>query len=326
MSLNSGSRRSRNQTRTDAFAGYEESQLSVDMYSSLATPEEHWRRRPLVRPREQDFRATLTRWSLVKPARPIEFESEATDGSHTITINRSVSAGRFLFGRKEITLSNVPVYSSLLVPPGTVTRIVFTDAAEAYRLYLSQALLAECHEHVFEACSNEDIVLSNVSFLNDRPLQYMIRALLEIGEEKIGVGHMIVESISLAIAARCVLLNSKKPEKKAVVGPLSKWRLRLVTEYVDAYLFEPIYLQDLAQIAGLTRMHFSRQFRLATGETPNAYVIRRKIEHAQQLLIDGSLCIADISAMLGFRSQSYFTMLFKRIIGETPARWRALSK
>jgi AraC family transcriptional regulator len=73
-------------------------------------------------------------------------------------------------------------------------------------------------------------------------------------------------------------------------------------------------------------MHFSRQFRLATGETPNAYVIRRKIEHAQQLLIDGSLCIADISAMLGFRSQSYFTMLFKRIIGETPARWRALSK
>lgn len=300
--------------------------MNVELNSSLATPEEHWRRRPEVRPPGKDFRATLTKWNLAKPARPLEFESEASDGAHTITINRSVSAGRFLFGRKEISLGNVPVYSSLLVPPGAVTRIVFTDAAQAYRLYLSQALLAECHEHVFEAPSSGDIVLSNVSFLDDRPVQYLIRAMLEIDDENVSVGQMIVESISLAIASRCVLLNVTKPAKKAAVGSLSKWRLRLVTEYIDAHLFEPIYLMDLAQIAGLTRMHFSTQFRLATGITPNAYVLARKIERARQLLMDANLPIVDISAMLGFRNQSYFTMVFKKIVGETPARWRSLSK
>lgn len=298
--------------------------MDAELSSPLATPEEYWRRRP--RAQEKDFRATLTHWKLARPARPLEFESEATDGTHTITINRSVSAGRFLFGHKEISLSKVPVYSSLLVPPGAVTRIVFADAAEAYRLYLSQSLLAECHEHAFDTPPHEDIVLSNVSFLDDRPVQYLIRAMLEIDEENVSAGQIIVESISLAIASRCVLLNVKKAEKKAAAGALSKWRLRLVTEYIDAHVFESIYLADLAQIAGLTRMHFSTQFRLATGETPNAYVLRRKIEHAQRLLIDGSLPIVDIAAMLGFRNQSYFTTVFKKIVGETPARWQASSK
>ncbi|CAM2158948.1 transposase (plasmid) [Pararobbsia alpina] len=174
------------------------------------------------------------------------------------------------------------------MPPGAVTRIVFTDAAEAYRLYLSQALLPECHEHIFQAPPNEDIVLSDVSFLDDRPVQYLIRAMLEIDEEDASVGHPIVDRISLAIASRCLLLNAKKPRKRPAVAPLSPWRPRRVTEHIDAHLFESTYLKDLADIAGLTRMHFATQFRLATGVTPNAYVLRRKVERAQQLLVDAS--------------------------------------
>lgn len=300
--------------------------MKTDLNCSLAVPELHWRQRPVLRPQEQDFRVTLTKWSLEQPRQPLEFKHELTDGTHTITINRSVSAGRFLFGKKEVALSNVPTYSNLLVPPGEVTRIVFTEAAQAYRLYLSQALLAECHEHIFETPTHGDIVLSNVTFLDDGPARHLIQAMLEINEGDFSANHLILDSISLAIASRCVSLNSRKSSTKTRISPLAKWRLRRVTDYIDAHLFDQIYLFDLSNVAGLTRMHFSTQFRLATGVTPNEYVLRIKIGRAQQLIRETSLSLLDISAMLGFKSQSHFTLVFKKIVGHTPARWRASSK
>jgi AraC family transcriptional regulator len=297
--------------------------LTTDLNCSLAVPELHWRQRPARGPQESDFRATLSRWNLASPERPLEFTHEFTDGTHTITINRTVSAGRFLFGKKEFALSSVPTYSSLLVPPGEVTRIVFTQAAQAFRLYLSQTLLAECQEHIFGAPTTGDIVLSNVMFIEDGPARHLIQALLEINDEKFSANQLALESISLAIASRCVALNSRRSSTKTRISPLARWRLQRVTEYIDAHLFEQIYLTDLSNVAGITRMHFLTQFRLATGVTPNVYVLRMKIGRAQQLIRETSLSLSDISAMLGFKSQSHFTLVFKKVVGQPPARWRA---
>ncbi len=306
--------------------GLEEGPLKADSTSSLAIPESHWSQRPVVRSQEEDFRAILSKWSLPKPKQPLEFRQELTDGTHTVTVNRSVSAGRFLVGKKEVSLSNVPIRSSLLVPPGESTRIVFTEAADAYRLYLSQALLSECHEHIFGVQASGDIVLSNITFLDDRPTRHLIEAMLEIGEENCPANQLVFESISLAIASRCIALNVQRPATKARVGPLANWRLQRVTEYIDTHLSEPIYLRDLSNVARLTRMHFLTQFRLATGFTPSAYVTRMKMERARRLLEETDLSIIDISEMLGFKSQSHFTSVFGKIVGHTPARWRMASK
>jgi AraC family transcriptional regulator len=308
------------------FLAFEEDSLKADLTRSLAIPESRWSQRPVLLTREDSFRAILSKWSLPKPKQPIEFRHEFTDGTHTITINRSVSAGRFLVGKKEVSLGDVPIRSSLLVPPGEVTRIVFTEAAEAYRLYLSPVLLAECHEHIFGDPASSDIVLSNVTFLDDKPIRHLVHAIMEISEEDCPANRLVFESVSLAIASRCVSLNLRRPVKKARVAPLANWRLQRVTEYIHAHLFDPIYLADLSNIAGLTRMHFLTQFRLATGFTPNAYVMRMKIEHGRRLLAETDLSIVDISQMLGFKSQSHFTLVFRKIVGNTPARWRTASK
>src|SRR5262249_37735707 len=73
--------------------------------------------------------------------------------------------------------------------------------------------------------------------------------------------------------------------------------------------------------------HFSRQFKVATGQPPHQYVIARRVERAQQLLQqDRDLSLAEIAACAGFSEQSHFSHHFKRLIGVTPVRVRTQAK
>jgi AraC-like DNA-binding protein len=103
---------------------------------------------------------------------------------------------------------------------------------------------------------------------------------------------------------------------------LPKWRLKRAVEFIDAHLADSIGLEDVAQAAGLTRMHFAAQFRAATGLRPHEYLLRRRIECAQQVLADEEYSLLDAAQLAGFRSQAHFTTVFKRVVGATPKRWR----
>lgn len=70
-------------------------------------------------------------------------------------------------------------------------------------------------------------------------------------------------------------------------------------------------------------MHFAAQFRAATGQTPHAYLLQRKIERAQTLLSDLTLSVADVGSIVGFKNKAHFANAFKKIVGEPPSRWRS---
>jgi AraC family transcriptional regulator len=103
---------------------------------------------------------------------------------------------------------------------------------------------------------------------------------------------------------------------------LSKWRLVRVLTYIDANLGKPISLANLADTAGLSRMYFARLFRAATGIRPHEYVLRKRIERAQQMLTETSDAVVDIALSVGFQTQAHFTSVFKRMAGNTPCQWR----
>ncbi|AMA56312.1 MULTISPECIES: AraC family transcriptional regulator [unclassified Bradyrhizobium] len=107
------------------------------------------------------------------------------------------------------------------------------------------------------------------------------------------------------------------------VRSLQKWRLKRVMQYVDENLGAKITLEQLAAVAGLSRMHFAAQFRAAVGMRPHEFLLKRRIERAQELLKQGDVSLVDTALTVGFQTQAHFTTVFKRFVGDTPYQWRS---
>jgi AraC family transcriptional regulator len=103
---------------------------------------------------------------------------------------------------------------------------------------------------------------------------------------------------------------------------LAPWQTRRVVEFVEANLADTIRLEDLANLARLSARQFSRAFRNDLGETPYAFVLRRRIEHAKEMMLLTEEPLASIAVRCGLSDQPHLTRMFHRLVGESPASWR----
>jgi AraC-like DNA-binding protein len=94
-------------------------------------------------------------------------------------------------------------------------------------------------------------------------------------------------------------------------------------DLADARYFEPLEVDDLARAAGLSRAHFSREFRRTYGESPHAYLLTRRMERAAALLRTTDHSVADICFSVGLQSVGSFTTSFTRTYGVSPTVYRA---
>jgi AraC-like DNA-binding protein len=94
-------------------------------------------------------------------------------------------------------------------------------------------------------------------------------------------------------------------------------------DLADARYFEPLGVDDLASAAGLSRAHFSREFRRTFGESPHAYLLTRRLERAAALLRTTDRSVAEICFSVGLQSVGSFTTSFTRIYGASPTAYRA---
>jgi AraC-like DNA-binding protein len=94
-------------------------------------------------------------------------------------------------------------------------------------------------------------------------------------------------------------------------------------DLADARYFERLDVNDLARAAGLSRAHFSREFRAAFGESPHAYLLTRRLERAAALLRTTDHSVADICFSVGLQSVGSFTTSFTRTYGHSPTAYRA---
>ncbi|MGA7259946.1 MAG: helix-turn-helix domain-containing protein [Stellaceae bacterium] len=116
-------------------------------------------------------------------------------------------------------------------------------------------------------------------------------------------------------------LRQRAPPAQAR-GGLPPGAMRRVREYVDAHLGESMDLAELAAIAGLSVFHFARQFKQSAGVTPHHYLVRRRIERAQDMLARTDLALSEIAVAAGFSDQSHLSRHFRQMLGTTPREFR----
>jgi AraC family transcriptional regulator len=108
-------------------------------------------------------------------------------------------------------------------------------------------------------------------------------------------------------------------------GGLQARRLKLILDYIEENLAQPIALRQLGELAGISTRHFERAFRQAIGVPPHVYVLRKRVARAQNLLLgESGLTIEEIALRAGFSSSSHLSSAFRRHTGYTPTAFRRL--
>lgn len=105
---------------------------------------------------------------------------------------------------------------------------------------------------------------------------------------------------------------------------ISPFKLKRVLDYIDDHLGEAVDLSTIADVAGLSRYHFVRVFKCATGCSPYQHLIHRRVARAQTLIANGELSLAAIGKISGFAHAAHFGAFFKRQTGLSPTRYREL--
>lgn len=286
--------------------------------------EQEWRRPPLVEGAQAaPAKVIASRWiDPMSQTREIVAESEA--GYHTISM--TVKATHVALSQSGRILHDGPVAAGMfqVSGPSQPIRGIFHAPCDVLRLYVPNTFIAECQEAANERAYAGKFAGVDFSpnIFRDPVVEQLGRALLSAETSGGPFGPLYAEGVSLAIVARLLALNCKHAQPRTRVAALAKWRLRRATDYVDAHLTEAVSLADLASASGLTCMHFAAQFRAATGLRPHEYLLRRRIETAQDLLANTDLPLVEAALSVGFQTQAHFTTVFKRFVGQTPAQWR----
>ena len=103
---------------------------------------------------------------------------------------------------------------------------------------------------------------------------------------------------------------------------LAPHRLQRVIACIEARLAEHVQVRELADEIHMSPFHFARMFKLATGHAPHAYITRRRMERAKELLASTQLPLLEVAARVGYQTQAHFTGVFHRYVGTTPRVYR----
>ncbi|MBN2975468.1 AraC family transcriptional regulator [Pseudomonas fluorescens] len=134
--------------------------------------------------------------------------------------------------------------------------------------------------------------------------------------------RLLTSSLAHELLSHTLLNQVGAREGLRLKGGLAAYQRRLLVDYIDQHLEEPISLGLLAGTCALSEYHFARMFRQSFGLPPHQYLLARRLTRAQHLLRGGVLPLGEIAVLCGFSSASHFTHRFRQAMGATPGDYR----
>lgn len=159
------------------------------------------------------------------------------------------------------------------------------------------------------------------SLAYDRYGAALLNNLWQLSNRDAAADQLFIDSGVLSLVGHLCSRAKVLPKFKPLPD-LPDRRLQRLIDYVEEHLSDPLTINDLSLVAGISVGHFPRAFRKATGQSPHAYVMSRRINRAQHLLITPERSITNVALRAGFASGSHFATVFKRVVGVSPSSYR----
>jgi AraC family transcriptional regulator len=199
---------------------------------------------------------------------------------------------------------------------------LFPEPPQTLYLHLDTELLCRTAQEIAD-CDYTRLVLIESPGFQDPLLTQMGLALWRELEQPSPAGNLYAQTAAQMLAVHLLrhYIFGGQAFKEPSQG-LTQQQMRRITDFVQAQLGQDLSLEALAQQIGFSPYHFARLFRQTTGESPHQFVLRQRIERAQQLLEKKDLPLVHIALESGFANQSHLTQAFKRQLGLTPRAYR----
>ncbi|WP_211910699.1 helix-turn-helix domain-containing protein [Tardiphaga alba] len=130
---------------------------------------------------------------------------------------------------------------------------------------------------------------------------------------------------SLIAEAHCIIHGTLTPQSRKRSksrGGLSGWQIAKAKNFISQNLGRRIVIDDLSALMGLSPAYFSRAFKQSFGDSPHSFIVRRRLAHARELLLNTRLPLCEVAIDCGFADQAHLSRHFRRHFGVPPAGWR----
>lgn len=189
-------------------------------------------------------------------------------------------------------------------------------------LYLDAKFVAEVASEVMD-CHVAEVSLADVLRTEDAVVTQALETIAAEARAQALGGALYVESMARALVVHLLRrYASVRASDPVAPGMLTPRQQRIVSDYIETHLAEPLDLKGMGAVLGLAPCLFARQFRKSFGRPPYAWVMARRIERARQLLARSQMPIKAVAAECGFSDQAHLTRVFAASCGETPAAFR----
>jgi len=249
-----------------------------------------------------------------------EVDLEAPAYDHHVVIMHCAGGGEIVQRRGgEGHLVDVSPGSVMILPAQTESYWSFAAPLKKLKIRVPQEFLTDASIAIGSGPRN--VALRNVFHTRDPLIQRLGAVLLaELERPDHPAQRLIAEGASCALAAHLVRsYDISATDHQTPRSKLAPKALSAVFDYVEHNLCGGVSLSDLARVAGISRFHFARMFKVSVGVSPIAFVERSRIERAKELIRSNDQSLAEVALAVGFSDQSHFTRRFRVHANCTPA-------
>ncbi|MBO7354350.1 MAG: helix-turn-helix domain-containing protein [Lachnospiraceae bacterium] len=237
-----------------------------------------------------------------------------------------------IIGNDPITLGEKDI---LIIPPGELHQlkapatgsrmIMMVDYSLLCNLKGMDSLLHNLHPYMIIRTQNNDEI-------RDELAEVLRNYMLQIESEYFGESPYFEARIYSLLISFFVDLGRESNSQERRFGNFTTnkqheyvQKFMTVCNYINEHCTEDVTVDELADIAGFSKFHFARLFKQFTNVSYYDYLTRKRIEHAETLLITPDISITEVAMQSGFNSLSTFNRVFKNLKNCTPSEYKGLN-